>query len=55
MRETVQALLIVELRLNRKLAARRSPRRNYLVHLPEEIWLIVCAFMRSADFDGITQ
>ena len=53
MREIVQALLIVELRLNRKLAARKSPRRSYLVNLPEEIWLVVLAFMRSADFDGM--
>ena len=45
MREAITALLLARQRLG-TLAPAASP----LVHLPEEIWLAVCCFLRSADF-----
>ena len=46
MKEAVTTLLLVRQRLDGPAPAAPSP----LVHLPEEIWLAVCAFLRSADF-----
>ena len=45
LKEAVTTLLLVRQRLDAL-----APAAALLVHLPEEIWLAVCAFLRSADF-----
>ena len=47
MKEAVTALLLVRQRLDGPAAPAAG---SLLVHLPEEIWLEVCAFLRGADF-----
>ena len=47
MKETVTTLLLVRQRLDGPAAPAAG---SLLVHLPEETWLAVCAFLRSADF-----
>ena len=47
------ALLLVRQRLGVRAAAHLealAPQARTLPHLPEEIWLAVCAFLRGADF-----
>ena len=46
MKEAVITLLLVRERLGALASTAPSP----LPHLPEEIWLALCAFLRSADF-----
>ena len=46
-KEAVTTLLLVRQRLDGPAAPASA---SALVHLPEEIWLAVCAFLRSADF-----
>ena len=64
LREAVTALLLARQRLGARAAAKAlappgrvlrsrsgsAARARALPHLPEEIWLAVCAFLRSADF-----
>ena len=64
MRQVVRTLMLTRLRLDtsppvraavavrvtRRRAATRAAAPHPLVHLPEEIWLLVCGFLRSADF-----
>ena len=66
MRQAVLALLLTRQRLDacalpapaapargratRASRQRQQPPRALLVHLPEEIWLLFCTFLRSADF-----
>ena len=63
MRDVVLAVMLVRQRLDaapQTAAAARPTRRrraiaaantaHTLVHLPEEIWLLMCGFLRSADF-----
>ena len=43
----------VTTRVTRRRSATKAAlaaRARALVHLPEEIWLLVCGFLRSADF-----
>ena len=48
MRRVVLALMLARQRLDAtRPVALAAPA---LVHLPEEIWLLVCGFLRSADF-----
>ena len=47
MKEAVMTLLLVRQRLDGPAAPAAA---SLLAHLPEEIWLAVCAFLRSADF-----
>jgi len=44
------ALAPAHVRATRASRQRQQPTRALLVHLPEEIWLLVCTFLRSADF-----
>ena len=46
-KEAVTTLLLVHQRLDEPAAGAAG---TLLVHLPEEIWLAACAFLRSADF-----
>ena len=48
MKRAVLAMMLVRQRLDAEAAAAGAA--HALVHLPEEIWLLMCAFLRSADF-----
>ena len=55
MRQVVLAVMLVRQRLNTAATAAggtatATPGQVALVHLPEEIWLLMCGFLRSADF-----
>ena len=48
MRQVVLGLMLTRQRLDN--AAPQAPAAHALVHLPEEIWLLMLGFLRSADF-----
>ena len=48
MRQVVLALMLTRQRLDN--AAPPTPAAGALVHLPEEIWLLMLGFLRSADY-----
>ena len=45
-----RAAVAVRTTRSRAAAPTSAPRARPLLHLPEEIWLLVCGFLRSADF-----
>ena len=52
MRDVVLAVMLVRQRLDAapQTAVAAAAAAHTLVHLPEEIWLLMCGFLRSADF-----
>ena len=56
MRQTVRALLLARQRLGARALPDLAPSRRQQPHptlarLPEEIWLLICTFLRSADLE----
>ena len=50
MREAVTTLLLVRQRLDAYSQVAALSAAPHLPHVPEEIWLVACGFLRSADF-----